>query len=40
MYHCHILEHHEKGMMAHFKVVRPGEEPSPPAESPSHHHHG
>jgi len=26
MYHCHILEHHEKGMMAHFRVVRPGGE--------------
>src|SRR5687767_4030670 len=23
MYHCHILEHHEAGMMAHFDVVRP-----------------
>ncbi len=23
MYHCHILEHHEAGMMAHFEVVRP-----------------
>lgn len=22
MYHCHILEHHAAGMMAHFKVVR------------------
>ncbi len=22
MYHCHILEHHEAGMMAHFDVVR------------------
>lgn len=22
MYHCHILEHHESGMMAHFAVVR------------------
>ena len=38
MYHCHILEHHEKGMMAHFQVVRPGEEPPPPAHA--HHHHG
>jgi FtsP/CotA-like multicopper oxidase with cupredoxin domain len=24
MYHCHILEHHADGMMAHFAVVRPG----------------
>jgi FtsP/CotA-like multicopper oxidase with cupredoxin domain len=23
MYHCHILEHHADGMMAHFAVVRP-----------------
>jgi FtsP/CotA-like multicopper oxidase with cupredoxin domain len=22
MYHCHILEHHAGGMMAHFEVVR------------------
>ena len=21
MYHCHILEHHAAGMMAHFNVV-------------------
>ena len=28
MYHCHILEHHEKGMMAHFRVVRADEEVS------------
>jgi FtsP/CotA-like multicopper oxidase with cupredoxin domain len=21
MYHCHILEHHAGGMMAHFEVV-------------------
>jgi len=24
MYHCHILEHHEAGMMANFEVVDPG----------------
>jgi FtsP/CotA-like multicopper oxidase with cupredoxin domain len=28
MYHCHILEHHEAGMMAHFVVVRPAEKTS------------
>jgi FtsP/CotA-like multicopper oxidase with cupredoxin domain len=22
MYHCHIVEHHAAGMMAHFEVVR------------------
>jgi FtsP/CotA-like multicopper oxidase with cupredoxin domain len=21
MYHCHILEHHAMGMMAHFELV-------------------
>lgn len=26
MYHCHILEHHASGMMAHFAVVRPGDQ--------------
>lgn len=25
MYHCHILDHHAAGMMAHFDVVREGE---------------
>ncbi|MEP6766078.1 MAG: multicopper oxidase family protein [Gemmatimonadaceae bacterium] len=25
MYHCHILEHHAAGMMAHFQVLRAGE---------------
>jgi FtsP/CotA-like multicopper oxidase with cupredoxin domain len=25
MYHCHILEHHADGMMAHFAVVRAGD---------------
>jgi len=36
MYHCHILEHHEAGMMAHFEVVDPnkGEQ-----LSGLHHHH-
>ena len=24
MYHCHILEHHEAGMMSHFSIVAPG----------------
>jgi len=35
MYHCHILEHHEAGMMAHFEVVdlKKGEQFS------GHHHH-
>lgn len=25
MYHCHILEHHASGMMAHFEVKRPSD---------------
>jgi len=28
MFHCHILEHHAAGMMAHFDVVRPAGEPA------------
>jgi len=28
MYHCHILEHHEAGMMAHFEVVSPAQVPA------------
>jgi len=33
MYHCHILEHHADGMMAHFAVVRPGDTDSAPGQS-------
>lgn len=36
MYHCHILEHHEAGMMAHFEVVDPAKGPS---GTRAHHHH-
>jgi FtsP/CotA-like multicopper oxidase with cupredoxin domain len=32
MYHCHIIEHHEAGMMAHFEVVAPAKEPVEMAE--------
>jgi len=35
MYHCHILEHHEAGMMAHFEVV----DPMKGAMKHEHHHH-
>jgi FtsP/CotA-like multicopper oxidase with cupredoxin domain len=35
MYHCHILEHHAAGMMAHFEVVDPTNGPQP---SSSHTH--
>jgi FtsP/CotA-like multicopper oxidase with cupredoxin domain len=34
MYHCHILEHHEAGMMSHFEVVDPTKSPLK-----NHHHH-
>jgi FtsP/CotA-like multicopper oxidase with cupredoxin domain len=34
MYHCHILEHHEAGMMSHFQVVDPTKGPAK-----NHHHH-
>jgi FtsP/CotA-like multicopper oxidase with cupredoxin domain len=36
MYHCHILEHHEAGMMAHFEVVDPKKGV---IDSHRHHHH-
>lgn len=36
MYHCHILEHHEAGMMGHFAVVDP-KNPAPIPASHSHH---
>jgi hypothetical protein len=38
MYHCHIIEHHEAGMMAHFRVVRPGEEHDDAGMEGRHHH--
>ena len=37
MYHCHILEHHEAGMMGHFEVVDPSKQPT--GMMPHHHHH-
>jgi FtsP/CotA-like multicopper oxidase with cupredoxin domain len=37
MYHCHILEHHEAGMMGHFEIVEPLKEPM--GMMPYHHHH-
>ena len=39
MYHCHILEHHEAGMMAHFEVI---DRSSPQQKAKlihKHHHH-
>ncbi|TKK71998.1 multicopper oxidase family protein [Ilyomonas limi] len=35
MYHCHILEHHAAGMMAHFEVVDPNS-PAAPKQKPVH----
>lgn len=37
MYHCHILEHHEAGMMGHFQVVNPSS--AQKGEIMHHHHH-
>jgi FtsP/CotA-like multicopper oxidase with cupredoxin domain len=36
MYHCHILEHHAAGMMAHFEVV----DPKMPGKTKQEHFHG
>ena len=38
MYHCHILEHHEAGMMAHFEVIDPKKGPSITKHRQHHHH--
>lgn len=41
MYHCHILEHHQAGMMAHFEVVDPAKGPmksSSPHSCQREHH--
>lgn len=43
MYHCHILEHEDLGMMGQFTVVEPGTEATAPRRIdavPSAHHHG
>jgi FtsP/CotA-like multicopper oxidase with cupredoxin domain len=39
MYHCHILEHHEAGMMGHFEVVDPNRKADVPMAHHHHHHH-
>lgn len=36
MYHCHILEHHAAGMMAHFDVI----DPANPVNENKEHFHG
>jgi FtsP/CotA-like multicopper oxidase with cupredoxin domain len=38
MYHCHIIEHHAAGMMAHFEVIE-GNNPHNEMISSHHHHH-
>jgi len=38
MYHCHIIEHHAAGMMAHFQVVD-GSKPYDATPAAHHHHH-
>ncbi len=38
MYHCHIIEHHAAGMMAHFDVVD-GTKPINKMNPGDHHHH-
>ena len=39
MYHCHILEHHEAGMMANFEVVDPGKGVKHHGQHRHHLHH-
>jgi FtsP/CotA-like multicopper oxidase with cupredoxin domain len=39
MYHCHILEHHEAGMMGHFQIVSSTSEKTEPTMHHHHHHH-
>jgi len=38
MYHCHILEHHAAGMMAHFEVVDPKQPYHGYGKAHAHHH--
>ncbi len=38
MYHCHIIEHHAAGMMAHFEVID-GDNPNRETQAHHHHHH-
>ena len=36
MFHCHVLDHEDSGMMGQFLVVEPGTQPSGPP--PAHEH--
>ncbi|HYF31081.1 MAG TPA: multicopper oxidase family protein [Chitinophagaceae bacterium] len=38
MYHCHIIEHHQAGMMGHFEVMERGVQANKAAQKPSCHH--
>lgn len=40
VFHCHILNHEDRGMMATIQVLRPGEQPSPPPHDSSGAVHG
>jgi hypothetical protein len=37
MFHCHILEHEDRGMMGQFVVVEPGEAAAPHAATATRH---
>jgi blue copper oxidase len=37
MFHCHLLQHEDNGMMGQFVVVQPGQ---PPGNLPTHEHRG
>jgi blue copper oxidase len=37
MFHCHLLQHEDNGMMGQFVVVQPGQ---PPGRLPAHQHRG
>jgi len=37
MFHCHLLQHEDNGMMGQFVVVQPGQ---PPSRLPAHQHRG
>ncbi len=39
MYHCHIIEHHEAGMMGHFDVIKSDERIAVESVKQHHHHH-
>lgn len=38
MYHCHLLQHEDRGMMGQFVVVKPGHAPGTPAGTQHHDH--